>query len=197
MVDLWWVSWVLLAAGVLGVTAWVGLGIWWFRRDTQRKNGSMVRVRKLMLEKPIIESSVEEISTRTNKQIPLRNGVVTAPDSLGLTKGRSLVFTGNPENLMWRPPSRESLLHRQQARTKLGGFSEHAESARPLGALSIPKRSPLPPFPRAEPVPIFSPPTDSIPKIAYPDSRIGRQRQGLESLVNLLPLVEHDESRTS
>lgn len=96
---------------------------------------------------------------------------------------------------MWRPPPRESLLHRQQIKVKLGRPEDRLDGQRPR--LS---KTPLPIA--SYPPPQVTTNNTQLPlvRIAAPDSKIGRKRQGLESLVNLSPpeeTEEHHDARNS
>ncbi|CAK0747394.1 hypothetical protein CCP3SC5AM1_1420005 [Gammaproteobacteria bacterium] len=196
--NLWWVSWTLLGAALLGGGAWLGLGIWWWsRKKSRRRANSPAQIEKQPVQNQFIEKFV---SVESPSQPSPENDTPT--NSEGLTTKQS---SSSPENVMWRPPPRESLLHRQQVKTKLAKPADRIESSRAHRASQLRSnfssfpatepslRSNLPPFPTAEPISPPQPANSASTKLIKPkpfDSKIGRQRQGLESLVNVAPHVE-------
>jgi len=131
-----------------------------------------------------------------NKSRPRPNKSNNYPQTV--TAIRPLAFPENPEKIMWRPPPRESLLHRQQIKMKLGRPEDRLDGQRPhLTKTQL--SSALPPFP-SPPQIVAKKNSPSLIRIASSDSKIGRKRQGLESLVNLSPLEEtennHDASNS-
>ena len=116
---------------------------------------------------------------------------------------------------VWRPPPREHLLRRQEALSRDSGGDEAAPPydmyrrrpmVKPLGRCeAMPTLRPRPPVTlgsqmRAEaPAPSSQPPTDT-PGLTQQPSRIGRRRQGLESLITEIPQhprEQHHDSRDS
>lgn len=181
ILDLAWVSWVLIIASLIAGGAWLGWGFWWLRHNSTEKkspqcadnNNSQALIRET---KPAQQKSLTNKSAR----------ITTKP----------IVFPENPERMMWRPPPRESLLHRQQIKIKLGRPEDRLEVQRP--------RLTKTPLPIASYSPQVTAKSNQPPliRIASPDSKIGRKRQGLESLVNLSPHTQeetedHHDARNS
>ena len=207
ILDLEWVSWVLLSAGLIGGGAWLWLGIWWLRHQSEQKkifhwNMSPITKNKSCDQSLLSEKKSSSQTTLSNsqstelqpyQQLSSSSTISTTPE-LGATTMQPISLSVHPVDSMWRPPPRESLLHRQQMKIKLG---------RPLDRIDGPRLRPsplrptLPHFPSATPIPL-TPSTPSVINLISHDSKIGRKRQGLESLVNLTPLAEsesHDDSR--
>lgn len=187
MADLWWVSWVLLMAALLGIGAWVGFLRWWFRQHSSTR-----------IEKSLVKKTVMKKDERITQSLVPRHENSTIVRFQSPTMEEHIIFPSNPENLMWRPPPRESLLHRQQVKARLGKPAARIESSRSRIAAPPLPHTTLPPPTKTEPS-SFQPPSEPMLKITTPESKIGRKRQGLESLVNVVPVESGypDESKNS
>lgn len=176
ILDFAWVSWVLILAGLITAGAWLGLGIWWLRLKKIRK------IKKLAPNQDI--NSQQSLLRETESLFVLNKIRENYPQ---VTK--PLAFSENPEKIMWRPPPRESLLHRQQVKNKLGRPEDRLDGQRQRLTKSQ-SNTVFPAFPTPPQVTAVKKNAPPVIRIASTDSKIGRKRQGLESLVNLSPPEE-------
>lgn len=195
MVNLWWVWLILISIAILAISSWLGLGLWWWLTKKSRHRTILVAPLERKLEEKATTLNAEIISS-THKAIIVHSENAALTVNTNVTTEKILVFPTNIENLMWRPPPRESLLHRQQIKIKLNKPADRAKPSELIEGIRarpnpLPLFSTLPPFPKA-PLPKLETKSETHNNFSDTmknnlimplDPKIGRQRQGLESLV--------------
>jgi|GEM_PF-5570807 len=157
--DLWWLLGALAASILIGLWA-----RWLWPRGHK---GTVV---------------LEAESFTSEREIPWPEPSYSfspSQDLVSLIGKNSLEASKHPEDFMWRPPPRESLLNRQSHRMKPTGHADRSEHPE---FIHKPVATPRPPAQRPE----SETPLEWASSPAPSDQKLGR-RQGLESLVNLKP----------